>query len=57
MQNPDQGSRIQADGMRINAQGQRNRHHIRKRASVKAKLLGILILLSPIIAIIWWANS
>ena len=51
------GSRIQAKGMEINSHSQRNRHSRGKRASVKAKLLGILITLSPIIAIVWWANS
>ncbi|NQW21469.1 MAG: hypothetical protein HQ477_12245 [Chloroflexi bacterium] len=55
--NNNLGSKIQAEGVRINAQSQRSRHQYGKRASKKAKWFGILITLSPIIAILWWANS
>lgn len=55
--NHNLGSRIQAKGMELQAQSRANQHRYRKRASVKAKLLGILIMLLPFIAIMWWANS
>jgi hypothetical protein len=55
--NHNLGNRIEAKGMEINARSQQRNHGHRKRASVKAKLFGILLLLSPIIAILWWANS
>jgi len=55
--NHNVGSQIEAKGMEINARSRGRNHRHGRRASVKAKLFGILMLLSPIIAVLWWANS
>jgi hypothetical protein len=55
--NHNLGSRIQAEGMRINAQGKRNRHQHGKRASMKARLLGLASMLALLVALILWLNG
>ncbi len=55
--NHNLGSRIQVEGMRINAQSGRRRHQYGKRASLKARLIGLIVLLMPVVAVLVWANS
>ena len=52
---PNIGARIQAEGMRINAQSHsRNRHG--RRASVKSRLVVLAILIAALVAFVLWLS-
>lgn len=53
---PNIGARIQAEGMRINAQSHtRNRHG--RRASIKSRLIVLAIMIAALVAFILWLST
>ncbi len=53
---PNIGARIQAEGMRINAQSRaRNRHG--RRSSVKSRLIVLAILIAVLVAFVVWLST
>ena len=56
MHDPNLGARIQAEGMRINAQaGARHRHG--RRASIRSRLIVLGILIAVLVAFVVWLST
>lgn len=59
MHDPNLGARIQAEGMRINAQaGAHGRHGRRSRGpSVKSRLFVLVVMIAALVAVVMWLSS
>lgn len=56
MHDPNLGARIQAEGMRINAEvGARGRHG--RSSSVKSRLLVLAIMIAALVGVVLWLSS
>ena len=56
MHDPNIGARIQAEGMRINAQSHAHNRH-RRRASIRSKLIVLAILIAALVAFVVWLST